>query len=510
MIIVSNAWKDINQRFLLPETFVEIDCTITDAEVQESATISGENEAIFSNTASVLYDTAKIVKYATTELNLWSLDGSLVITPNSTPYADTGYASETDSQGSVTVRLPAVHNNPTSGVTITWSSRYDEYPSEFTITARNGNNVVLQRHVTGNTSQTTAIFEQLQNYDSLTVSVQEWNLPYRRVRIEKVVMGYVMTFNKKDIFNFTHEQSGNLNSGALPKNSIDFTLDNTDGKWNPSNPQGLEQYLSERQKLKVRYGLDVNGTTEWIKAGTFYLSEWRVPSNGLEASFVARDIFEYLLNETYTGRLTGTLFEMANDAFRSAGVPDDFTYEINAILGSYSATLPEGEHKCAEVLQMCANAAKCVCYQDREGILHIAPLDKTLKDYIITSALSYSHPEVELSKPLKNVSVSYGDHQTFTFAQPLAQSGEVQTVSNPLVATEAQAAEMASWVADMLKSRQIVSGEYRADPRLDVFDVVTVESSKYGSLTPVAITNIRYTYTGSFKATYTGRVLGGN
>ena len=510
MITVSNAWKDIQQRFLLPETFVEIDCTITDAEAQESATITGENEAIFSNTASVLYDTAKTVKYATAELNLWALDGSLIITPNTAPYADAGYASDTDAEGSVTVRLPAVHSNPTSGVTITWSSRYDEYPSEFTITARNGNDIVLERHVTGNTSQITAVFEQLQNYDSLTITVRDWDLPYRRVRIEKVVMGYVMTFTKKDIFNFTHEQHGHLNTGELPKNSIDFTLDNTDGKWNPSNPSGLEQYLSERQKLKVRYGLDVEGVTEWIKAGTFYLSEWRVPSNGLEASFVARDIFEYLLNETYTGRLTGTLYEIANDAFRSAGVPDDFAYDINAILGNYSATLPEGEHKCAEVLQMCANAAQCVCYQDREGILHIAPLDTTPVDYMITSALSYSHPEVELSKPLKNVSVSYGDNSTFTFPQPLAQSGEVQTVSNPLVATEAQASGIANWLVNTLQARQIVSGEYRADPRLDVFDVVTVESSKYGTLAPVAITNIKYSYSGSFKATYTGRVLGGN
>ena len=53
MITVSESWKDIQQRFRLPETFVEIDCTITDAEVQESAEISGENEAVFSNTATI-------------------------------------------------------------------------------------------------------------------------------------------------------------------------------------------------------------------------------------------------------------------------------------------------------------------------------------------------------------------------------------------------------------------------------------------------------------------------
>lgn len=510
MISVSNSWKDIQQRFLLPETFVEIDCTITDAAVQESATIRGENEAFFSNTASVLYDTTKTVKYASNELNLWSLDGSIVIAPDSAPYADVGYTSDSDSGGSVVVTLPEVHDTATSGVTITWSSRYGEYPYEFTITARNGDEVVLEKHVTGNTSQVTAVFEQLQNYDSLTITVADWDLPYRRVRIEKVVMGYVMTFGKKDIFGYTHEQNGHLNSGELPKNSIDFTLDNTDGKWNPSNPSGLEQYLSERQKLKVRYGLDTGNGVEWIKAGTFYLSEWRVPSNGLEASFVARDIFEYLLNETYTGQTSGTLYDLVVDAFRSAGVPDDFVYDLSATLRDYTATIPEGEYTCAEIVQMCANASCCVCYQDRDGVLHITPLNRVQSDYEITSALSYSHPEVELSKPLRNVSVTYGQNETYTTSPPIGYSGEIQTVSNALVSTQGQAKLIAWWVADMLSTRQTVKGEYRADPRLDVFDIVKVESSKYGALSPVVITNIKYSYSGSFKATYTGRVLEGN
>lgn len=508
MITVSEAWKDIQQRFLLPETFVEIDCTITDAEVQGSASISGENEAVFSNTASVLYDTVKTAKYATMEPNLWSLDGSVVIAPDSSPYADIGYASETDSIGSVKVTLPKVHTKATSGVTITWGSRYDEYPTDFIITARNGENIVLEKQIAGNTSKVTAIFEQLQNYDSLTIKVLDWSLPHRRVRIEKVVMGYVMTFGKKDIFGYTHEQSGHLNSGELPKNSIDFTLDNTDGKWNPRNPTGLEQYLSERQKLKVRYGLTIDGTVEWIKAGTFYLSEWRVPSNGMEASFVARDIFEYLLNETYNGSVTDTLYNMVVSAFRDAGVPDDFVYDLDESLKNYTATLPDGEHKCAEVVQMCANAALCVCYQDRDGVLHIKPLNKVSSNYTITSALSYSHPEVELSKPLKNVSVSYGEERaSYSITPPLGATGEIQTVNNPLVQDAKKASEIANWVADMLKTRQTVKGEYRADPRLDVFDIVKVESSKYGLLNPVVITDIKYTYSGSFKATYAGRVL---
>ena len=505
MINVSNDWKEIQQRFLLPESHIEIDCTITEAGIQDAATIVGANEALITNTQSALYDTTKTNKYATCELNLWALDGSRSIAPDTAPFAESGYISETDGTGSITVSLPSVHTSATSGVTITWAGRYDEYPTSFQIIAKRGNTVVSSSTVEGNTSQVSAVFSRIENYDSITINVLGWSLPYRRVRIEKFIIGHTMTFTKNDIFSFTHEQSGHLNSGELPKNNIVFTLNNIDGRWNPNNPTGLEQYLSERQKIKVRYGLDINGTIEWIKAGTFYLSEWRVPANGLEANFSARDIFEYLLNETYTGAREGTLYQLVENAFDSAGVPEDFIPDVSASLNDYSATLPEGELTCAVVVQMCANAAGCVIYQDRDGILHIKPQNKEPTGYVIPLALSYSHPEIELSKPLKNVSVSYGSESTYVL--PVGNTGETQTVNNSLVTTEAQAANIATWVKSTLSTRKTVSGEFRADPRLDVFDVVAVQSNKYGELPNVAITDIKYTFGGSFRGNYTGRVL---
>lgn len=505
MRTVSDAWKDVQQRSLLPETFIEIDCTITETDVQESAEITGTNESILSNTYSTKYDTHKSVKYATNELNLWSLDGSVVIAPDSAPYADTGYMSDLDSEGSITVWLPEVHSSPSAGVTVTWGGRFGEYPTEFTIVAKNGNTVVHESTVTGNKEQMSAVFAKLENYDSITISVHDWCLPYRRVRIENVVIGHVMTFTKNDIFRYSHEQTGHLNSGALPKNSIDFVLDNSDGRWNPNNPTGMEQYLSERQRLRVRYGLDVNGTIEWINAGTFYLSEWKVPSNGLEASFVARDIFEYLLNETYTGRFEGRLYDMITDAFDSAGVPYDFDYDkLSNRLNGYSGKLPDGEYTCAEVIQMCANAARCVIYQDRDGALHVEPLNEASTGFTVPLQLSYSHPEIELSKPLKGVSVQYGENYTNTLE--VNPTGETQTVSNPLISELSQSIEVAEWVRDTLSTRKTISGEFRADPRFDVFDIVAV-ASKYGDIPRVAITDIKYTFNGSFRGNYVGRVL---
>ena len=217
MINASTAWKDIQQRFLLPESHIEIDCTITEAGIQDQLTIAGTNEALITNTQSALYDTTKTNKYATCELNLWALDGSRSIAPNSAPFAESGYISETDSTGSITVSLPSVHTSATSGVTITWAGRYDEYPTSFQIIAKRGNTVVSSTTIEGNTSQVSAVFSRIENYDSITINVLGWSLPYRRVRIEKFIIGHTMTFTKSDIFSFTHEQSGHLNSGELPR-----------------------------------------------------------------------------------------------------------------------------------------------------------------------------------------------------------------------------------------------------------------------------------------------------
>jgi uncharacterized protein YcbK (DUF882 family) len=52
MINVSEAWKDVQQRFILPESHIEIDCTITEAGIQDQLTITGTNEAFITITSA--------------------------------------------------------------------------------------------------------------------------------------------------------------------------------------------------------------------------------------------------------------------------------------------------------------------------------------------------------------------------------------------------------------------------------------------------------------------------
>lgn len=506
MISVSDAWKSVQDRFLLPESQIEIDVGVTDDEAQSVATVSGTNEVVFSDIANITATTHDMAKYATNELNLWALDGTMSILPSSGDYGNAGYVSDIESTGSITLKFPAVRTTAISGITITWGEKFGEYPKVFTVIGKNGDTVLGEVTITNNNSSVSGVNIPLENYNSISIVVHEWGLPYRRVRIEKIVIGHLMTFTKKDLLSFTHEQDGDLLSGKLPKYSIEFSMDNSDGRWDPNNPTGMAQYLSERQKLTVRYGLDVDGTIEWIPGGVFYLSEWIAPPNGIEARFVARDMFEFMMNADMKGKTnTGNLAQIAQWACTGL-LPDGANVVLdNALNNSSSRELNITESTmAAEIVQKCANASRCVLRCDRADTLYVEPLNNTATEYRIPLSLSYSYPEVTLSKPLRSVSVDYGGETAHELN--VATAGEVQTLSNDYIQNESSAVTVAEWVRDVLKTRKTVSGEFRADPRLDAYDIVTVED-RYGNALKVVITNIKYTFNGAFHGSFTGRIM---
>ena len=108
---------------------------------------------------------------------------------------------------------------------------------------------------------------------------------------------------------------------------------------------------------------------------------------------------------------------------------------------------------------------------------------------------------------MKTVSVAYGENG-YKYDLSVGSSGEIQTVNNSFISAETQAAKVAEIVKDALESRKRVKGSFRGDPRLDLFDIVFVET-KYGGMMGIVITNIKYTFNGTFNGSYEGRVLDG-
>lgn len=511
MIAVSEAWKVAQNQTLVPEGFVEISYEVTEPGLHDNATESDNGSAYWANSGEIANGLTKNAQtYISCEHNYWGLDGRLSPVPDGAPYGDTGFVSSVLSGAdcvfaktpTVTVTFSAVREQPLEGITINWG---DEFPTDFAVTAYNENAVVNRAVITGNTENVSVVMLDVVGYNKISIVINKWQLPYHRARIAEIFLGIKYTLTKNELMDYTHEQTGDSLSASLPKNSITFSIDNTKMDFNPDNLSGKYKYIAERQKLTVRYGFMIDNAVEWINAGTFFLCEWSVPSNGLVATFTARDLFEFM-DITYAGPRNGTLYDIATAALLQAELPvlsdGSNPWYIDEILRGIEVDFNAvtNDFTIAQVLQMCANAACCVMHQDRNGVLRIEQMRTNYTGYAIKKFHSLTFPEYTMYKELKAVDVNNG-----LAVVTNGKRGETQTVSNELIQDAVQASRVGDWVRKALIDRNQMAGEFRADPRADVFDVVGVES-KYGMNSALVLSEIKYTFTGSFKGSYKGRV----
>ena len=588
MINVSNAWKEAHKQALLPETFVEITLDIVDTP--ESVTVSGSNEATFSNSNAIVNnaDYGFGTKYAVLEHNLWTLDGSCAIMEGSEKAPGFVSANGSDSS-SVVVDLGAVSKSQIPGFTIVWDGEYETFADTFSVRVMNGDTEVAYKHITNNSSNISVIDLPVSGYDSVEIDILRWGHTNQRNRIDSVKLGHGIIFGKDEIISYSHEMSGSPLGTELSKNAIEFEVDNSDGRWNLLNPTGLSKYLYERQKLVVRYGQQTGAGVEWIKAGVFYLTEWKAPSNGITATFVARDAICFMLSSTYsrpyregitTGEVTaystkdgvidrngdmgtgtvittltsGTTVKIYEETMQIAARYDEedfdasgwyvyktdhgWVYPLNVqitsssalnddVIASAQSCLPDDVQTSfnfglmnkpgaipdtiiAEFLQQVAASLAYTLWQDRDGRVVIDAPRVSTPVYTISADVSYSYPQVDLARPLKELNVvCHSQHRTATTTRTFAYNteGDSIIVDAPYIwADDDSVLPVVEKHSAWWKHREIVAGEFRADPRLELFDCVEVET-KYGTLSPVMITYLKYTYNGSFRAVYEGKVV---
>lgn len=513
MYPVSNGWTNAHLQTLLPETFLEIVYDATEPGAQFAATSTGTGEAPFSETSGVASSREKFPeRYAT--LEGFGLDEKYTYF-DETP-VDPGYVTDSLSGADgtfsvhpvITITMDAVRTGLLPGITITWSEEYREWASDFIVTAWADGLTVAQTTVTGNVDPVSKVTLEMQSYNRITIEVLRWSLPYHRVRCSEVFLGIRTVYTKRDLMGFTHTQTADLLSAALPKNEITFKLRNDDERWNPDNPSGTERYLTSRQEVRVRYGMDVNGAVEWIPGGTFWLTGWVTPANGLEASFTARDVLAFM-DEVYTGPKSGTLRDIILAAFEQANIPtrNDGSprYLVDASLADYTTDFTM-DYTMAQVVQMAAHAGNCTIRQDRDGVMRVEPWVQAYDGYIIDPWISYRNPEYVINKALRSVSVGYGATQARVSVPTTLGVGEVQTVDNPFLRTADDARRVGKHTGEMLRNNKVISGEFRADVRLDALDNIVV-TSKYAS-NVIAVTDVSYSTTGgTFRGRYTGRVV---
>lgn len=516
----SQKWLNKFSETLVPETFIKIFYDSTEPGVQKDASASADSQTLFSNVSGITSENDKrsIAKYATGEPNLHLLDGTFLLPPAPDSSAnDAGYISRDivseSNHPKLTFTFSRLHTRPIPGITILWSETLNEYAKSFKLTAYSGDTQVSTITVNDNNSVRAEVDWEISGYDKITLEVLSWCLPDRRARIEWFMVGFRLTYTKNNLISYTHESNRDPISGQLSKDSISFSLDNSQQTWNPLNPQGMYRYLYERQLVTVSYGMDIDGTTEWINGGKFFMSEWSVPANGIEASFVARDALGFLMDSAYIGRKSGTLYDICIDAL--SRLPENTaSYSISDELKDYTVDISKennSSYKNSDILQTAANAAGMVLYQTREGEIRIERptffAGSSSEVYEIDPMNNYQWPEITFSPRLKDVSCSV-NNTTRLYPSNSNVDGVTQSISNPLLNDSIleKGKNSMTEAYSILSTRKKASLEYRASPHIDALDHVKLNHS-FGYASEMFVTNAKYTFNGCFKGTLEGYML---
>ncbi len=628
MQVVSAEWQEMHRQHILGESFIEVYLDLFDAEATKDVSASDEGSVYFADTSQVVELVSERVNpYLTLEQNLWVLDGFGELLP-SIDYGRTGYVGDelSGSDGSfvvpptINLNFTRVHTRLIPGITIEWDEAHGDFAVDFRVTAYEGETIKVVEEYTGNTDVSRNVVIDISDYDRIQIEVLKWSSPYRRARIASIKIGMTLKHDKSSIMRFEHQQQVDPLSATLPKAAVKFSLDNSSREFDPFNREGLSKYLTERQRVRTRYGYDVGGATEWIHGGVFYLSEWDAPQNGTMVNFEARDVFEFLMDIYQEGmyRPSGVSFyELATEVLEGADLPVDergnVRWEIHSSLKDKWTTAPLPIASRAECLQMIANATGCVLHCDRQGVLRIEPIAAfvqtafylagvkvggepnalefqsgstfflpmalDVQSYRVDDFVSYKRPEVSLTKPLAQVNVSRYAYQpsgeskviyeanfpvegnTTLFVKyphpsvnvnvivtgdiehsvksytngceisltadglvgitiegeeliksesvivlPTGSRGETRELKNPLVTDFQMAQQLAGEVLNYLVNRRMLDLEWRADPRLDALDIISLQT-KFGT-SPVEMIDFSISYTGAFRGKGRGRDIG--
>lgn len=531
MQTVSESWKNAHKQTLLNESFVEVSLQITDPDALADAESTDNGSVYFSDTPEVVSEIdTPVVSYGTLEQNLWVLDGTRKSIPES-DYKDGGYIGDVISNAegvfetkipTITINFEKVYTKVIPGLTIQWGTAYNEFAEHFVVTAYNGDTVLAKKEISDNDSATSIVAMDIVNYNRITIQILRWCLPNHRARVNEIFIGWNRIYSKANLMKYSHEQIVDPISTSLPKMEIKFSIDNSDNSYNPLNPDSMAKYLTERQEVKTRYGLKSSGNNvEWIKGGTFYLSEWYAKQNGISADFVARDVLEFMsahYKDNVTEITSRSLYNLAEQVLQAADLPlnTDGTVKwvIDESLKSISTTAPLPDDTIANCLQLIANAAGCVIYPDREGILHIEPIKNVPTDYAITAFNSYSKSEITLSKSIKQINVKVyeyvmgdkGIESAITeISSPVGDVGEIITIDNPLITDNERAAIVGQWIGNYLKNRKTLKAVGRADVRLDALDIVANENEY--STDNMRMTHVKFEFNGAFRGVGEGKVI---
>lgn len=488
MINTSDGFKLAN---LAPvrRTRLRVPIRVTDPELQYGeVTVSAQ--ASMSKLTEVYDGIAEAQNnYTTLERNRWMLDGSQGTLEDDFSWpGEVGYVSDAisgDDGAFSTAQTVTMH---ISGVTALRaltlafpSSRYDGYPTAFTVAVSQGGTVYYTETVTDN-REFTPTFTGFVVYDpdQITLSIMKWSLPHRRARVVEIYPGYLADWTEKNVAAAYVQMQASVSSVTLPFGTASLTIDNSTRLFDPRNRSGLFQALEERQPVPIELGLDLpDGSTEYVPVGTYYQHDrgWSTRDSGATMRWNLVDIIGLLTDTVFSvpDVLPTTLEGWVSALCASLGTAFASRYTVDADYASVAVTATEEAvtgKSCADILRWLCQFTGTFARADQEtGYLAVEPFWSQGNEYTLDNINDY--PTISANDDLATITFQLED-KDYVVSGNTTVSGNNITMDNPFVTTEAQALETARHILVAYGGeRTSVIG--RGDPSSEIGDVATIQ-----------------------------------
>lgn len=423
-------------------------------------------------------------KYTTLEHNMWVLDGTMQLYPDNLSGIQTGWISE-DMSGEDRTYESGVH------LTFEFSEPQDSYGLTFVFDQQMPEEIPAEIKVTFYSEAGAELYTKrdapygayhwmdapVQQYSKVMIDFLSSKIPNRRIRVTEVIFGIVTVYDRKTIVDASDKQSIDLLSESLPSATVTIKIDNQDKLYNLINPEGIYEYLQDGQY--INYWVSVGGTKVNMGVRYFYAAE--SDDGGLTATITFNDRMIFLDDVIFNGGASGTwtLKEAVETILIGAGIKTAPTFEDGLDGVVIRKCIPQ-DTTCREALRLCAQAAMCVCYVDRNDSPHfIRPQIKMTPDDQLTRDRLSEEPVVDIGDRYNAVTIRRRDDyvdgsEEETYTKSAAAEDEMiltKEISNPLVN---DMVAWCDWALPWVQRRTSFDIEYRGNPALEMGDTVQV------------------------------------
>lgn len=453
---------------------------ITDPDIVYGA-VTSSGETIYSQPAQ-LHDRVVTLfpPSATLSLDRWMLDGGFEIADANTGevgFESSGLFDETGA-GNLFVQLNF------SGVTILQAcsvyfpdNDHDGYPVDFTVDVMSGGSVEYTETFTGNTAHVVALEGFTVNSpDAIRVTVTQWSLPYRRMRVAEIVAGVYEEWTGADLESFMATQQCDPTGLSLPYGTCTLSMDNTDRRFDPRDKDSIFQSIEERQGIAAYIGVDTPAT-EWVPIGVYYqyAQGWKTGNARMTMQWQLVDIVGLLQGRAFVvpSPLPTTLSGWAAALVAQLGTAFSGRYSVPTDAPAYLGSADDVADKtCGQIMMWLAQATQTVCYADQEtGYLCFAALGSAGNTYTLGNLTDYPVSQANTDVARIDFQIGSGSPYVVQGSEPAAPT--TVSIQNPFIHSTATADLTAAQI--FAGYNDAIDTVGRGDPSTELCDLASVE-----------------------------------